>query len=223
MPMTSSQSASTSSEGANHMQELSYSPDAVQGQLFSMSGDEQVTRGYRGSVASKVAGITYRQLDYWARKQIMEPSITQSHGSGSRRLYSVKDIVVLAVLKHLLDIGVNLPNATSAVSFLSQKSTNELGAVTIVCDGDQVVDCKSSEQLFEIMTSGKAVFAMSVNVIWQQVQDDLSTEDYIDLDEHSELCGKMRRPLEEMAIERLRQKIARQQSEHREYASMHFV
>nr|WP_317643692.1 MerR family transcriptional regulator [Bombiscardovia apis] len=188
-----------------------------------MSGDEKVTRGYRGSVASEVAGITYRQLDYWARKQIMEPSITQSHGSGSRRLYSFKDIVILAVLKHLLDIGVNLPNATAAVDFLTQKSVAQLETVTIVCDGDQVIDCQSSDQLFEIMTSGKAVFAMAVASIWQQVQMDLAEEDYVDLDEESEFWGKLRRPLEEMAIERLRQRIERQQVEHREFASMHFA
>ena len=62
--------------------------DAIQGELFSNVDTEEIKRGHRGTVASKVAGITYRQLDYWARKQIVEPSITPSHGSGSRRLYS---------------------------------------------------------------------------------------------------------------------------------------
>ena len=84
--------------------------DAIQGELFSNVDTEEIKRGYRGTVASKVAGITYRQLDYWARKQIVEPSITPSHGSGSRRLYSFKDVVILAVSKKLLDAGVNLQN-----------------------------------------------------------------------------------------------------------------
>ena len=79
---------------------------AVQGELFPSADAQPVTRGYRGTVASKVAGITYRQLDYWARKQIVEPSITPSHGSGSRRLYSFKDVVILAVSKRLLDAGM---------------------------------------------------------------------------------------------------------------------
>lgn len=226
MTVTNDQDTDGSSKLIAGSQQAARSKDislAVQGQLFSMNGEEAVTKGYRGSVASKVAGITYRQLDYWARKGIMEPSVTQSHGSGSRRLYSFKDIVVLAVLKHLLDIGVNLPNATAAASFLNEKNEGDLEKVTIVCDGDNVIDCQSSEQLFDIMTSGKAVFAMAVSTIWQQVQDDLVTEDYVDLDEHSELWGKIRRPLEEIAIERLRERIARQQSEHKEYASMHFM
>ena len=82
--------------------------DAVQGELFSTVEEQDAKRGYRGTVASKVAGITYRQLDYWARKQIVEPSITPSHGSGSRRLYSFKDVLILAVAKRLLDAGGNL-------------------------------------------------------------------------------------------------------------------
>ena len=86
--------------------------DAVQGELFVDEGARRPTRGYRGTVASKVAGITYRQLDYWARKQIVEPSITPSHGSGSRRLYSFKDVVILAVSKKLLDAGVNPKHIT---------------------------------------------------------------------------------------------------------------
>ena len=96
---------------------------AVQGELFASDDAEDVKRGYRGTVASKVAGITYRQLDYWARKQIVEPSITPSHGSGSRRLYSFKDVVILAVSKRLLDAGVTLQSVTAAIGFLSRRTT----------------------------------------------------------------------------------------------------
>ena len=84
-------------------------PTAIQGELFPTSDAQPVTRGYKGSVASRVAGITYRQLDYWARRQIVEPSITPSHGSGSRRLYSFKDVVILAVSKELLSSWKTLP------------------------------------------------------------------------------------------------------------------
>ena len=108
--------------------------DAIQGELFSNVDTEEIKRGYSGTVASKVAGITNRQLDYWARKQIVEPSITPSHGSGSRRLYSFKDVVILAVSKKLLDAGVNLQNVTAAIGFLTQRSTDQLANVTIMCD-----------------------------------------------------------------------------------------
>lgn len=92
-------------------------PTAIQGELFPTSDAQPVTRGYKGSVASRVAGITYRQLDYWARRQIVEPSITPSHGSGSRRLYSFKDVVILAVSKELLDAGINLQNVSGRAVF----------------------------------------------------------------------------------------------------------
>ena len=135
---------------------------AVQGELFASDDAEDVKRGYRGTVASKVAGITYRQLDYWARKQIVEPSITPSHGSGSRRLYSFKDVVILAVSKRLLDAGVNLQNVTAAIGFLSRRTTRQLADVTIMCDGQHVYECVTSEQMLELLQSGKAVFGVSV-------------------------------------------------------------
>lgn len=94
--------------------------------MFSNVDTEEIKRGYRGTVASKVAGLTYRQLDYWARKQIVEPLLTPSHGPGSRRLYSFKDVVILAVSKKLLDAGVNLQNVTAAIGFLTQRSTDQL-------------------------------------------------------------------------------------------------
>ena len=155
--------------------------DAIQGELFSNVDTEEIKRGYRGTVASKVAGITYRQLDYWARKQIVEPSITPSHGSGSRRLYSFKDVVILAVSKKLLDAGVNLQNVTAAIGFLTQRSTDQLANVTIMCDGQNVHECTTSEQMLELLQSGKAVFAVSVGSLWHQIETALEQEEYIDL------------------------------------------
>ena len=61
--------------------------------------------GYRGPTACSAAGITYRQLDYWARTGLVEPSVRAAHGSGSQRLYSFRDILVLKVVKRLLDTG----------------------------------------------------------------------------------------------------------------------
>ena len=156
--------------------------DAIQGELFSNVDTEEIKRGYRGTVASKVAGITYRQLDYWARKQIVEPSITPSHGSGSRRLYSFKDVVILAVSKKLLDAGVNLQNVTAAIGFLTQRSTDQLANVTIMCDGQNVHECTTSEQMLELLQSGKAVFAVSVGSLWHQIETALEQEEYVDLE-----------------------------------------
>lgn len=154
---------------------------AMQGELFGVDDAESDARGYRGSIASKVAGITYRQLDYWARKQIVAPSITPSHGSGSRRLYSFKDVVILAVSKKLLDAGVNLQNVTTAIGFLMQRASSQLEHITIMCDGEQVYECTSNERMMELLASGHAVFAVSVGSLWHRVRTALEQEDSVDV------------------------------------------
>ena len=160
--------------------------DAVQGELFVDEGARRPTRGYPWYGASKVAGITYRQLDYWARKQIVEPSITPSHGSGSRRLYSFKDVVILAVSKKLLDAGVNLQNVTTAIGFLMQRDVDQLEHVTIMCDGEEVHECTTSDQMIALLQSGKAVFGVSVGSLWHQIHDALETET-------TSICSRPRR------------------------------
>ncbi|KFI92489.1 putative MerR family transcriptional regulator [Bifidobacterium saguini DSM 23967] len=180
--------------------------EAIQGELFSTADEQEVKRGYRGTVASKVAGITYRQLDYWARKQIVEPSITPSHGSGSRRLYSFKDVVILAVSKRLLDAGVNLQNVTAAIGFLIQRSSDQLANVTIMCDGQHVHECTTSEQMLELLQSGKAVFAVSVGSLWHQIEAALEHEDYVDLEAQSVKIST-NRPIDELTAMRMRKKL----------------
>ncbi|MCI1832139.1 MAG: MerR family transcriptional regulator [Bifidobacterium sp.] len=188
------------------------SGSAVQGELFASDGDCEVTRGYRGTVASKVAGITYRQLDYWARKQIVEPSITPSHGSGSRRLYSFKDVVILAVSKKLLDAGVNLQNVTTAIGFLMHRSVEQLAGVTIMCDGQHVHECTSSEQMIDLLQSGAAVFGVSVGSLWHETERALEREDYVDLDE-SNSTRVAGRPIDELTEMRMRRKLQTQRAE----------
>ena len=191
-------------------------PQAVQGELFPAGDTQNVTRGYRGTVASyrgtvasKVAGITYRQLDYWARKQIVEPSITPSHGSGSRRLYSFKDVVILAVSKKLLDAGINLQNVTTAIGFLTQRTIEQLEGITIMCDGQEVHECTTSEQMIELLQSGKAIFGVSVGSLWRQIKDALGHEEYVDLTKlQTSTDGK--RPIDDIAAMRMRKKLEAQ-------------
>lgn len=184
---------------------------AVQGELFATEDAEDTRRGYRGTVASKVAGITYRQLDYWARKQIVEPSITPSHGSGSRRLYSFKDVVILAVSKRLLDAGVNLQNVTAAIGFLSRRTPAQLADVTIMCDGQQVYECTTSEQMLNLLRSGKAVFGVSVGSLWHEIDEALEHEDYVDLASKPAALSSGR-PIDELTAMRMRKKLEAQRA-----------
>lgn len=181
-------------------------PTAIQGELFPTSDAQPVTRGYKGSVASRVAGITYRQLDYWARRQIVEPSITPSHGSGSRRLYSFKDVVILAVSKELLDAGINLQNVTAAIAFLVQCTAEQLENTTIMCDGQHVHECTDSEQMVALLQSGRAVFGVSMGSLWKQIRDALEHEEYVDLSTMPSTADSTR-PVDDIAAMRMKKKL----------------
>ena len=84
--------------------------------------------GYRGPTACAAAGITYRQLDYWARTGLVEPSVRPAHGSGTQRLYSFRDVVVLKIVKRFLDTGVSLQNIRTAVQHLRERGLRGPGA-----------------------------------------------------------------------------------------------
>ena len=78
-----------SSHGDKHSEQPGLFPDR------SIPDDQT---GYRGPTACQIAGITYRQLDYWARTGLVKPSIRGAKGSGSQRLYSFKDILTLKIV-----------------------------------------------------------------------------------------------------------------------------
>ena len=183
----------------------------MQGELFATEDAEDTRRGYRGTVASKVAGITYRQLDYWARKQIVEPSITPSHGSGSRRLYSFNDLVFRADWKSCVADRVNLQNVTAAIGFLSRRTTAQLADVTIMCDGQQVYECTTSEQMLDLLRSGKAVFGVSVGSLWHEIDEALEHEDYVDLASKPAALSSGR-PIDDLTAMRMRKKLEAQRA-----------
>src|SRR5438045_5623064 len=102
--------------------------------------------GYRGPTACSAAGITYRQLDYWARTGLVEPSVRPAHGSGTQRLYSFRDILMLKVVKRLLDTGVSLQNIRTAVTYLRECGVADLTQITLMSDGTTVYACTSPDE-----------------------------------------------------------------------------
>ncbi|MEV0453483.1 MerR family transcriptional regulator, partial [Streptomyces sp. NPDC050600] len=100
------------------------------------AGPEEV--GYRGPTACAAAGITYRQLDYWARTGLVEPSVRPAYGSGTQRLYSFRDVVVLKIVKRFLDTGVALQNIRAAVQHLRARGFRDLERMTLMSDGATV-------------------------------------------------------------------------------------
>jgi DNA-binding transcriptional MerR regulator len=130
--------------------------------------------GYRGPTACSAAGITYRQLDYWARTGLVEPSIRTAAGSGSQRLYSFTDILVLKVVKRLLDTGVSLQNIRTAVSHLRERGVDDLAQITLMSDGASVYECTSADEVVDLVQGGQGVFGIAVGRVWREVEGSLA-------------------------------------------------
>ncbi len=112
--------------------------------------------GYRGPQVCSVVGITYRQLDYWARTGLLHPSISQARGSGSQRVYSYSDLVQLKVIKRLLDAGVSLQAARRAIECL-RSSGDDLGTANLVIDDRHSVLAHTGEEIIDLLRGGQTV------------------------------------------------------------------
>ena len=143
--------------------------------------------GFRGPVACSAAGITYRQLDYWARTGLVEPTVRSAQGSGSQRLYSFRDILVLKVIKRLLDTGVSLHQIRTAVTHLRDRGVDDLAQITLMSDGATVYECTSADEVVDLVQGGQGVFGIAVGRVWREVEGTLASmpgerPDGVDLD-----------------------------------------
>jgi DNA-binding transcriptional MerR regulator len=130
--------------------------------------------GYRGATACSAAGISYRQLDYWARTGLVEPSIRTASGSGTQRLYGFRDILVLKIVKRLLDAGVSLQNIRTAVDHLRSRGVTELERITLMSDGASIYECASPDEIIDLLQGGQGVFGIAVGKVWHEVEGSLS-------------------------------------------------
>jgi DNA-binding transcriptional MerR regulator len=146
-----------------------------QGLLF---GDEVTASpedvGYRGPTACTAAGITYRQLDYWARTGLVEPSVRAASGSGSQRLYGFRDILTLKVVKRLLDTGISLQQIRTAVAYLREQGAGDIAQVTLMSDGASVYACTSPDEVVDLLQGGQGVFGIALGRVWQEVEGTLA-------------------------------------------------
>jgi DNA-binding transcriptional MerR regulator len=166
----------SSNDGEAHARGAAMQHAGEQGLLF---GDENLTVhsddvGYRGPTACAAAGITYRQLDYWARTALVEPSVRAAHGSGSQRLYSFRDICVLKVVKRLLDTGISLQQIRAAVTHLRDRGAEDLARLTLMSDGVTVYECTSTDEVVDLLAGGQGVFGIALGRIWKEVDGTLA-------------------------------------------------
>ena len=134
------------------------------------SGSEE---GFRGPQVCKIVGISYRQLDYWARTKLVPPSIRPAQGSGSQRLYSFNDLVDLKLIKNLLETGVSLQRVREAIDYLHALG-HDLTGVTIASDGTSVYALKSPEEVYDLLKGGQGVFGIAIDPVLEELQGSVS-------------------------------------------------
>ncbi|HEX7464420.1 MAG TPA: MerR family transcriptional regulator [Actinomycetota bacterium] len=130
-------------------------------------------QGYRVPEVCRIAGISYRQLDYWARTGLVRPSVRDAQGSGTQRLYSFQDLAQLKVIKKLLDTGVGLQQVRRAIGTLRELREPATGT-TLVSDGSRIYAVESPEAVVDLLAKGQGVFAVAVDRVWTDLEGTLA-------------------------------------------------
>lgn len=162
-------------EGFETLLPLAPPPRGEQGVLFKdpvSIVDENL--GYRGSVARKAAGISYRQLDYWARTELVVPTVRSASGSGTQRLYSFRDVLVLKIVKRLLDTGVSLQQIRTSIDHLHARGIEDLAGITLMSDGATVYECTSPSEVIDLVQAGQGVFGIAIGRVWREIEANLN-------------------------------------------------
>ncbi|WP_395243343.1 MerR family transcriptional regulator [Agromyces sp. MMS24-K17] len=146
--------------------------------------------GYRGAIAARAAGISYRQLDYWARTELVEPTVRGAAGSGSQRLYGFRDILVLKLVKRLLDTGISLQQIRAAVDQLREAGVEDLAQTTLMSDGASVYLCTSDDEVIDLVNRGQGVFGIAVGKVLREVESTLVEFDAQPADPVDELAAR---------------------------------
>jgi DNA-binding transcriptional MerR regulator len=117
----------------------------------------EASEGYTGKKTAEIVGITYRQLDYWARTDLIRPSLTDASGSGSRRRYSYRDLLELKAVKTLMDAGIRLELVREVFTYLSENLDEDVTQVNLVISGNRSVMVRSGEEIVDLLRNGQGV------------------------------------------------------------------
>ncbi len=130
--------------------------------------------GYSGAEASQIVGITYRQLDYWARTDLVRPSLADAKGSGSRRRYSYRDLLELRVIRNLLDAGIRLETVRDVFAYLREHLGEDIAQANLVIDGHTALLVRSDGELIDLVQKGQGVLnVLSLAKVQQDVESKL--------------------------------------------------
>ncbi|WP_419907481.1 MerR family transcriptional regulator [Candidatus Poriferisodalis sp.] len=113
------------------------------------------SEGFAGPQTAQLVGITYRQLDHWARKGLVKPSVADAAGSGSRRRYSYNDLVELKIAKKMRDQGIDLRSIARAFEYLRDQLGGEVASANIVISGTDVL-LVDEDQVLSLLRQGQS-------------------------------------------------------------------
>jgi len=132
-------------------------------------------QGFRAPQVCNLVGITYRQLDYWARTGLLQPTLKTAKGSGSQRLYGFSDVVQLKVVKRLLDAGMSLKKIRQAVEILriQLQSDRPLRDVTLLSDGQTIYAAESSQEVVDVFRRGQGVFGIAIGPVQEELEGEV--------------------------------------------------
>lgn len=119
--------------------------------------DDGALDAFTGRRAAEIVGITYRQLDYWARTDLVRPSLRDASGSGTRRLYSYRDLLELRAIKTLLDAGIRLESVRQVFTYLRDHLGEDVTSANLVIQGSHSVLVQSDGELVDLLREGQGV------------------------------------------------------------------
>lgn len=134
-----------------------------------------VDEGWSGAKTAEIVGITYRQLDYWARTDLVRPSVADANGSGTRRRYSYPDLLELKIIKRLLDAGIRLEQVRGVFDYLRVQVGGEVASANLVIDGHSVMLARDDGELIDLVRKGQGVLnILSLANVKREVDSSLS-------------------------------------------------
>jgi DNA-binding transcriptional MerR regulator len=147
--------------GLNWSTSMATEPDLfAAAEADSTSPPSPADEGFSGRRAAELVGISYRQLDYWARTDLVRPSLADATGSGSRRRYSYRDLLELKVIKMLLDAGMRLENVRQVFSYLRDELGEDIASAQLVIDGSHPVLVRDDSELIDLLRQGQGVLQL---------------------------------------------------------------
>lgn len=136
-----------------------------------------MSENYSGKRAAEIVGISYRQLDYWARTDLIRPSVADAAGSGSRRQYSYRDLLELKVVKSMLDAGIKLESVRTAFEYLRVELGENVSSARLVIGGGKAILVRDDAELLDVINTGQFVMTSLLSLDGVQAEIDAAVKE----------------------------------------------